>query len=91
MTTAAKNSPDLSLFHDISVRIEIELGQGEISVESLLELARGSVFALARSVENPVDISVNRRRVAHGEIVTTEEGVGVRITEILAPVAGARR
>ncbi|MCV0393738.1 MAG: flagellar motor switch protein FliN [Rhizobiaceae bacterium] len=75
---------------DIPVDVQIILGSTEMSVSQLMALQKGSTVALDRRIGEPVDIMVNGRKIARGEITVLEEDpsrFGIRLTEI---VAGAK-
>jgi flagellar motor switch protein FliN/FliY len=63
----------------------VELGRSSLTVEEILELGPGSVVELNKLAGEPVDILVNDRLIARGEVVVVDENFGVRITEIISP------
>lgn len=69
---------------DVLLQVRVELGSTEMTVEEVLGLTVGSVVELDRLAGEPVDIVVNNRLLARGEVVVVEENFGVRITEIIA-------
>lgn len=76
--------PDkLKRFLDIPLHVEVVVGSTIISLGELLNLDIGSVVELEQSVETPVDIKINGKLVAKGEIVIVEDKFGVRIIDIL--------
>jgi flagellar motor switch protein FliN len=68
---------------DVSVELSAVLGQSKMQVSQLLKLGRGAVVELDRSVGEAIDIYVNQRLVARGEILIMEEKLGVTLTEII--------
>lgn len=78
------NAPDFGLFMDIPLQVTVELGRTEKSLEDLLALSPGSVIELDKLAGEPVDILVNRKRIARGEVVVVDENFGVRVTEIIS-------
>jgi flagellar motor switch protein FliN len=78
---AAANS--MRLLHDVRMRVTAELGRAELSVRELLALAPGSVIELDRVAGSPIDVLVNDKLVARGEVVVIDEEFGVRIVEIV--------
>jgi len=78
---AEPNSLDLLL--DVPLHITVELGQARLPVRDLLALQTGSVIELDRTAGQPVDILVNDRLIAHGEVVVIDDHFGVRITDIV--------
>ena len=79
------NSTNLSLeaVYDVPVQISVVLGKTSMQVNQLLKLGRGAVVELDRKVGEPIDIFVNNRLVAKGEIVVVEDRIGVTMTEII--------
>lgn len=73
---------DLGAIHDIPVQLSAVLGKATMPVNQLLRLGRGAVLELDRKVGEPVDILVNNRLVARGEVVVIDERIGVTMTEI---------
>ena len=76
-------SDRLRKFLDIPMRLEVVVGSTTMTLGELLQLAPGSVVELEQSVESPVDIKVNGKLVAKGEIVIVEDRFGVRIIDII--------
>ncbi len=75
----------IDLLMDVSMRVSVELGRSSLTVEEVLELGPGSVVELNKLAGEPVDILVNDRLIARGEVVVVDENFGVRITEIISP------
>lgn len=78
-----KSAADLSTVFDVPVNISAVLGKAHMSVAQLLKLNRGSVLELDRKVGEAIDIFVNNRLVARGEVVVVEDRLGVTMTEII--------
>ncbi len=76
---------NIELLLDVSMRVTVELGRTRMKLAQILELQHGSVVELDRLAGDPVDIFVNDRMVAHGEVVVVDDKFGVRITEMVAP------
>ena len=74
---------DLAPVFDVPVNISAVLGKAHMSVAQLLKLNRGSVLELDRKVGEAIDIFVNNRLVARGEVVVVEDRLGVTMTEII--------
>jgi flagellar motor switch protein FliN/FliY len=74
---------DLSAIYDIPVQVSAVLGRANMQVSQLLKLGRGAVVELDRKVGEAVDIYVNNRLVARGEVVVVDERLGVTMTEIV--------
>ncbi|MDL5611184.1 flagellar motor switch phosphatase FliY [Bacillus halotolerans] len=81
-TQAPINNLDMLL--DIPLSITVELGRTKRSVKEILELSAGSIIELDKLAGEPIDILVNQRIVAKGEVVVIEENFGVRVTDILS-------
>jgi flagellar motor switch protein FliN len=78
-----RSATDLAPVFDVPVNIKAVLGRATMDVASLLKLARGSLIELDRRVGEAIDIYVNNRLVARGELVVVEERLGVTMTEII--------
>jgi flagellar motor switch protein FliN/FliY len=74
---------DLSAIYDIPVQVSAVLGRANMQVSQLLKLGRGAVVELDRKVGEAVDIYVNNRLVARGEVVVVDDRLGVTMTEIV--------
>lgn len=84
-TGAEMDPAALSLLHDLSMPVAIELGRTRMSVQEILGLGRGAVIQLERLAGEPIDVFVGDRRFAEGEVVVVGEQFGVRVTRILHP------
>lgn len=80
---AEKSATDLAPVFDVPVNISAVLGRATVSVEQLLQLGSGSVLELDRKVGEAIDVYVNNRLVARGEVVIVDERLGVTMTEII--------
>lgn len=78
-----RSAQDLDAVYDIPVRVSAVLGKSTMEVSQLLKLGRGAVVELDRKVGEPIDIYVNNRLVARGEVVVLEDRLGVTMTEII--------
>ncbi len=74
---------DVSAIYDIPVQISVVLGRSTMQVSQLLKLGRGAVVELDRKVGEAIDIYVNNRLVARGEVVVVDDKLGVTMTEIV--------
>jgi flagellar motor switch protein FliN/FliY len=74
---------DVTAIYDIPVQVSAVLGHSTMQVSQLLKLGRGAVVELDRKVGEAVDIYVNNRLVARGEVVVVEDKLGVTMTEIV--------
>ncbi len=73
----------LEAVYDVPVQISVVLGKTAMPVSNLLKLGRGAVIELDRKVGEPIDIFVNNRLVARGEVVVVEDRIGITMTEII--------
>lgn len=78
-----RSARDLEAVYDIPVRVSAVLGRASMQVNQLLKLGRGAVVELDRKVGEAIDIYVNNRLVARGEVVVVEDRLGVTMTEII--------
>ncbi len=78
-----QNAKELEAVYDIPVQISAVLGRATMQVSQLLKLGRGAVVELDRRVGEAIDIYVNNRLVARGEVVVVDERLGVTMTEIV--------
>ena len=79
----ARGAADLEAVFDVPVKVSAVLGRARMEVGELLKLAPGAVLELDRKVGEAIDIYVNDRLVARGEVVLVEEKLGVTMTEII--------
>ena len=75
----------IEMLMDIPLEISVELGRVKMLVKDVVELGTGSIVEIDKAAGEPVDVMVNGRVVAKGEVVVIEDNFGVRITEILTP------
>lgn len=78
-----RTAQDLEAVYDIPVQVSAVLGRATLEVSQLLKLGRGAVVELDRRVGEAIDIYVNNRLVARGEVVVVEDRLGVTMTEIV--------
>jgi flagellar motor switch protein FliN/FliY len=78
-----RSAQDLEAVYDIPVQISAVLGKSTLEVQKLLKLGRGAVVELDRKVGEAIDIYVNNRLVARGEVVVLEDRLGITMTEII--------
>jgi flagellar motor switch protein FliN/FliY len=76
---------NLELLMDVPLQVTVELGRTHKTVREILAFGSGSVVELDKLAGEPVDILINERPIAKGEVVVIDENFGIRITEILAP------
>lgn len=80
----------LSVLHDVELVVTAELGRTQMNVRDLLGLAPGMVVEIDRAAGSPIDLLVNGRKIAAGEVVVIDEEFGIRITEIAPSSEHAR-
>ena len=74
----------LEALYDVPVQISVVLGKATMPLSQLLKLGRGAVVELERAVGEPIDVYVNNKMVAKGEIVIVDNKIGVTLTEVIA-------
>lgn len=79
-------SPNLSLILDIPLTVTVELGRSRMLINELLQLSQGSVIELTKLVGEPLEVLVNQKLVARGEVVVVNDKFGVRLTDIVSPI-----
>ena len=83
-------SPDkaskLELILDIPLKVSVELGRNKMLVNDLLQLGQGSVIELNKLAGDPLEVLVNDKLVARGEVVVVNEKFGIRLTDIISPI-----
>lgn len=77
--------PKLELLYDLQLPVSIELGRTNMLIRDILKLGRGSVIEFDKLVSEPVDILVNGKKVAAGEVVVVDKHFGIRITTLVDP------
>jgi flagellar motor switch protein FliN len=73
----------IDLLFDLSLQVSIELGRTKMLIKDILELQRGSIIELEKLASEPVDILINGKKVAEGEVVVIEKHFGIRITSLI--------
>jgi flagellar motor switch protein FliN/FliY len=76
------NNPNLALLMDVQLPVSIRFGETEMLLEDIVKLGVGSIIELNCGVDEPVELIVNGKSLARGEVVTVDGFYGVRITEI---------
>tara|TARA_B100000886_G_scaffold305825_1_gene237818 strand:- start:389 stop:775 length:387 start_codon:yes stop_codon:yes gene_type:complete len=77
---------NLDFILDIPLRVTVELGRTKVYVKELLQLGQGSVVELDKLAGEPLEILVNDKLVAKGEVVVVNEKFGIRLTDIISPI-----
>ena len=82
----AVNDANIGLILDVPLQVTVELGRTKKRIRDILELSTGSIVELDKLAGEPVDILVNGKLLAKGEVVVIDENFGVRITDIVSPL-----
>ncbi len=77
---------NLDLILDIPLTVTVELGRSKLLINDLLQLGQGSVIELTKLVGEPLEVLVNNKLVARGEVVVVNDKFGVRLTDIVSPL-----
>ncbi|MCF7668809.1 MAG: flagellar motor switch protein FliN [Verrucomicrobia bacterium] len=77
---------NLDILMDVPVKLTVEIGSCHLPMRDILQLNVGSVIQLDKSSEEPVDLYINNKLFARGEVVIVEDQFGIKITEILGSV-----
>ncbi len=88
---AAGAQRDMGFLLDIPLEITVELGRTRMLIKDLLQLGQGSVIELEKIAGEPMEILVNNKLVARGEVVVVNEKFGVRLTDIISPTERIRQ
>lgn len=83
--SGARVQGGIDVLLDVKLPISVELGRAEMEVKEILQCAPGTVIELNKLAGEPVDVYINGRMVAQGEVVVVEEHFGVRVTSLLSP------
>ncbi len=82
---SSTNNPQLDMLLDVTLQVSIELGRTDMSIKKILELGPGSIIELNRMAGEPVDLLVNDKVIAKGEVVVVDENFGIRIVKLVSP------
>ncbi len=82
---------DFDFILDIPLEFSVELGKSKTTVDNLLQLIPGSVIELDRLAGEPLDIYINEKLVANGEVVVQNEMYGIRLTDIISPMERTKK
>jgi len=89
MNATAENPVNLNLVLDVPVSLTIELGGCQLPMREVLQLNIGSVVQLDKAADAPVELSINGKLIARGEVVIIEDRYGVKITEVIGTTSPA--
>ncbi len=87
MSALQEAPPNLDLVLDVPVSLTAELGTCRLPMGDVLQLNLGSVVQLEKLASDPIDLFVNGKRIARGEVVILEDHLGIKITELVTPSA----
>ncbi len=76
----------LDFILDIPLKVSVELGRTRLPIRDILQLSQGSVVELSKFAGEPLEVLVNDRLIARGEVVVVNEKFGIRLTDIISPV-----
>ena len=76
----------LDFILDIPLKVTVELGRSKMAIREILQLAQGSVVELSKFAGEPLEVLVNEKLIARGEVVVVNEKFGIRLTDIISPV-----
>ena len=82
MNALAESQPNLDVLLEVPVHLSVELGSCQMPMRDVLQLIVGSVVQLDKAAEAPVELFVNHKLVARGEVVVVEDRFGIKITEM---------
>jgi flagellar motor switch protein FliN/FliY len=77
---------ELDFILDIPLELSVELGKTKMLVNDLLQLGQGSVIELNKLAGEPLEVYINRKLIARGEVVVVNEKFGVRLTDVITPI-----
>jgi len=83
MSAATDSPPNLEVLLDVPVNLTVELGSCQMPMRDVLQLSVGAVLQLDKLASAPVELFVNRKLIARGEVVVVEDRFGIKITEIV--------
>ena len=85
----SQNGPSiqsLDFILDVPLKVTVELGRSKMAIREVLQLAQGSVIELSKFAGEPLEVLVNDKLIARGEVVVVNEKFGIRLTDIISPV-----
>ncbi|MCC6233757.1 MAG: flagellar motor switch protein FliN [Verrucomicrobiales bacterium] len=87
MDVSASIPANIEVLMDVPVKLTVELGSCLMPMRDVLQLTAGAVVQLDKVADTPVDLFINQKRIARGEVVVVEDRFGIKITEIFGSVA----
>ena len=85
-TSKPNGQRSLEFILDIPLQVSVELGRTQILINDLLKLGQGSVIELAKLAGEPMEVLVNQKLLARGEVVVVNEKFGIRLTDVISPL-----
>lgn len=85
-SSAVSTPANLDMLLDVPVSLSVQLGTTQLPMREVLELGEGSVITLDKEADSPVELFVNNRLIARGEVVVVEDRFGIKVTEIIDKV-----
>ena len=89
--SAAPAATNLDFILDIPMEVSVELGRSKMVISDLLQLGQGSVIELTKLAGEPLEVLVNQKLIARGEVVVVNEKFGIRLTDIVSPAERVKR
>jgi flagellar motor switch protein FliN len=87
----APAATNLDFILDIPMEVSVELGRSKMVISDLLQLGQGSVIELTKLAGEPLEVLVNQKLIARGEVVVVNEKFGIRLTDIVSPTERVKR
>ncbi len=84
--TVERGERELDFILDIPLELSVELGKTRMLVNDLLQLGQGSIIELNKLAGEPLEVYINRKLIARGEVVVVNEKFGVRLTDVITPI-----
>ncbi len=85
-TEGEQGERELDFILDIPLELSVELGRTRMLVNDLLQLGQGSIIELKKLAGEPLEVYINRKLIARGEVVVVNEKFGVRLTDVITPI-----
>jgi flagellar motor switch protein FliN/FliY len=86
MTLKEKINKEMKLLFDVPLKISVLLGASQVTIKDLLQLQPGSVIEVDKLAGEPLEVLINDKEVARGEVLVINENYGIRLTDIIDPV-----
>ncbi|HUI06959.1 MAG TPA: flagellar motor switch protein FliN [Verrucomicrobiae bacterium] len=87
MSTTTETLPNLDVLLDVPVTVSVELGSCQMPMREVLHLAPGAVVHLDKAADAPVDLYVNGKLFAHGQVVVVDSSIGIKIADVVGQKA----